>query len=461
MIFDKIELKDPEYGTVKKSSKIRKIKFKSLSFKNISNLWKNFRISCLDKRLEKAKDKLVSMEIENQDFNEKTLKGDMSVAESKLLKKSTVVARLESKIAFLKTGTEVTDDFISSRAIKLKDNMMRNLRYNSGTIYSVPEDKYEEIFSEPTKTETVDPEIEEIQRKTAESVQRIMDEMAAKKKAEAEEPRADTITAPSREEIRKTVDKMFETESKVPERVVSETEIQEAVEDAFKDIDVVPVVSAEEVKEAVEEEFDTKKVSKNESSTAKVNKYINEDGTYRMRREEIDEEIRITRFKRNENSPKTLVGVLKQELEKAGMPYVLSPETSNSDDKKVESKAETRVMPIVAPERGQLTVKQQVEDLSAAVDEVETMDDIKSIMDSVAALKVKQEAARSKAQAVAQANVELQAEKDAAIQELLSYRAALSQEFKATESQISAQQAENDAMASEIQSIRSVLGRTK
>ena len=82
-------------------------------------------------------------------------------------------------------------------------------------------------------------------------------------------------------------------------------------------------------------------------------------------------------------------------------------------------------------------------------------------MDSVAALKVKQEAARSKAQAVAQANVELQAEKDAAIQELLSYRAALSQEFKATESQISAQQAENDAMASEIQSIRSVLGRTK
>ena len=141
MIFDKIELKDPEYGTVKKSSKIRIIKFKSLSFKNISNLWKNFRISCLDKRLEKAKDKLVSMEIENQDFNEKTLKGDMSVAESKLLRKSTVVARLESKIAFLKTGTEVTDDFISSRAIILKDNMMRNLRYNSGTIYSVPEDK--------------------------------------------------------------------------------------------------------------------------------------------------------------------------------------------------------------------------------------------------------------------------------------------------------------------------------
>lgn len=460
MIFDKIELKDPEYGTVKKSSKIRKIKFKSLSFKNISNLWKNFRISCLDKRLEKAKNKLVSMELENQDFNEKTFKGDMSVAESKLLKKSTVVARLESKIAFLRTGTEVTDDFISSRAIKLKDNMMRNLRYNSGTIYSVPEDKYEEIFSEP-KTETVDPEIEEIQRKTAESVQRIMEEMAAKKKAEAEQPKADTITAPSREEIRKTVDKMFETESRVPEKVVSETEIQEAVEDAFKDIDVVPVVSAEEVKEAVEEEFDTKKVSKNESSTAKVNKYINDDGTYRMRREEIDEEIRITRFKRNENSPKTLVDVLKQELERAGMPHNLSSKVSHTDDKKEEPKVESRVMPVVAPERGQLTVKQQVQDLSAAVDEVETMDDIKSIMDSVAVLKAKQEAARSKAQAVAQANAELQAEKDAAIQDLLSYRAALSQEFKATESQISAQQAENDAMASEIQTIRSVLGRTK
>ena len=143
------------------------------------------------------------------------------------------------------------------------------------------------------------------------------------------------------------------------------------------------------------------------------------------------------------------------------MPHNLSSEVSHTDDKKEEPKVESRVMPVVAPERGQLTVKQQVQDLSAAVDEVETMDDIKSIMDSVAVLKAKQEAARSKAQAVAQANAELQAEKDAAIQDLLSYRAALSQEFKATESQISAQQAENDAMASEIQTIRSVLGRTK
>ena len=36
MIFDRIELKDNDYGTVKKSSKVRKIKFKSISNQTIN-----------------------------------------------------------------------------------------------------------------------------------------------------------------------------------------------------------------------------------------------------------------------------------------------------------------------------------------------------------------------------------------------------------------------------------------
>ena len=63
MIFDRIELKDHDYGTVKKSSKVRKIKFKSLSFLNISKVWNNFRLKRANARLEKAKEKVLNGEI--------------------------------------------------------------------------------------------------------------------------------------------------------------------------------------------------------------------------------------------------------------------------------------------------------------------------------------------------------------------------------------------------------------
>ena len=72
MIFDRIELKDHDYGTVKKSSKVRKIKFKSLSFLNISKVWNNFRLKRANARLERAKEKVVNMEFGMGSFDRRT-----------------------------------------------------------------------------------------------------------------------------------------------------------------------------------------------------------------------------------------------------------------------------------------------------------------------------------------------------------------------------------------------------
>ena len=240
MIFDRIELKDHDYGTVKKSSKVRKIKFKSLSFLNISKVWNNFRLKRANARLERAKEKVVNMEFGMGSFDRRT--GDeASRAETKILKKATAVARLEAKINFLQFGTEVTDDFVSSRAIKIKDNMMKNMRYNADAAYSIPDDKKESIFAveEPT-TEDV---IAAAKKGVDDALNRIM-----KKKPVApapvttsqEEETTPVIKAPTKEEIRKTVDEMFAEEQKRREQateVTTEAVVAEEVEPEFNEVD--------------------------------------------------------------------------------------------------------------------------------------------------------------------------------------------------------------------------------
>lgn len=218
MIFDRIELKDHDYGTVKKSSKVRKIKFKSVSFQNISRVWNNFRLKQLDKKLERAKEKTLNMEFGMGSFDRRTGE-EMSKAESKILRKTTAIAKLEAKINFLQFGTEVTDDFVSSRAIKIKDNMMKNMRYNANAAYSIPDDKKAEIFAveEPT-TEDV---IAAAKKGVDDALNRIMKKKPvtpAKETTSQEAETAPVIKAPTKEEIRKTVDEMFAEEQKRREK---------------------------------------------------------------------------------------------------------------------------------------------------------------------------------------------------------------------------------------------------
>ena len=492
MIFDRIELKDHDYGTVKKSSKVRKIKFKSLSFLNISKVWNNFRLKRANARLERAKEKVVNMEFGMGSFDRRT--GDeASRAETKILKKATAVARLEAKINFLQFGTEVTDDFVSSRAIKIKNKMMKNMRYNADAAYSIPDDKKESIFAveEPT-TEDV---IAAAKKGVDDALNRIM-----KKKPVApapvttsqEEETTPVIKAPTKEEIRKTVDEMFAEEQKRREQateVTTEAVVAEEVEPEFNEVDTTPVIERKEVAETINSELDqidvvpaVKKddvadtiqeelskivVTKNQSN--KVNPYINEDGTYRMRREDIDEDFRVTRVtmsdreKRIEDMRKVNLTVQSAFLRSMQMIKDNLDQQAELERRAIEEAPEVepalpaeREMPEVAPVR---TPVQEVKALTAAVDKATTKDDLASIMESVARLQREQEAAKSREAEIAANEEALKAEKSKAVEELLAYQASLQADVQTRTQGLSEREAHNNAMAQEIDSIRQVMGR--
>lgn len=492
MIFDRIELKDHDYGTVKKSSKVRKIKFKSLSFLNISKVWNNFRLKRANARLERAKEKVVNMEFGMGSFDRRT--GDeASRAETKILKKATAVARLEAKINFLQFGTEVTDDFVSSRAIKIKENMMNNMRYNADAAYSIPDDKKESIFAveEPT-TEDV---IAAAKKGVDDALNRIMKKKPvapAPETTSQEEETTPVIKAPTKEEIRKTVDEMFAEEQKRREQateVTTEAVVAEEVEPEFNEVDTTPVIERKEVAETINSELDqidvvpaVKKddvadtiqeelskivVTKNQSN--KVNPYINEDGTYRMRREDIDEDFRVTRVtmsdreKRIEDMRKVNLTVQSAFLRSMQMIKDNLDQQAELERRAIEEAPEVepalpaeREMPEVAPVR---TPVQEVKALTAAVDKATTKDDLASIMESVARLQREQEAAKSREAEIAANEEALKAEKSKAVEELLAYQASLQADVQTRTQGLSEREAHNNAMAQEIDSIRQVMGR--
>lgn len=491
MIFDRIELKDNDYGTVKKSSKVRKIKFKSISFQNISRVWNNFRLKYYNSRLEKVKEKTANMEFGMGSFDRRTGE-ETSRAESRILRKTTAIAKLEAKINFLQFGTEVTDDFVSSRAIKIKDNMMKNMRYNADAAYSIPDDKKESIFAveEPT-TEDV---IAAAKKGVDEALNRIMKKKPVTPTQETtsqEEETTPVIKAPTKEEIRKTVDEMFAEEQKRREQATeatTEAVVTEEVEPEYNEVDVTPIVGQEEVKETINSELDQidvvpavkrddvadtiqeelSKINVTKNQSNKVNPYINEDGTYRMKREDIDEDFRVTRVamsdkeKRIEDLKKVNLTVQSafirsMQIIKENLDKQAEEEKKTAETKEVQpATPEVREMPEVAPVR---TPAQEVKALTAAVDQATTKDDLASIMESVARLQREQAEAKSREAEIAANEEALKAEKSKAVEELLAYQASLQADVQTRTQGLSEREAHNNAMAEEINSIRQVMGR--
>ena len=499
MIFDRIELKDHDYGTVKKSSKVRKIKFKSVSFQNISRVWNNFRLKQLDKKLERAKEKTLNMEFGMGSFDRKTGE-EMSKAESMILRKTTAIAKLEAKINFLQFGTEVTDDFVSSRAIKIKDNMMKNMRYNANAAYSIPDDKKAEIFAveEPT-TEDI---IAAAKKGVDDALNRIMKKKPvtpAKETTSQEAETAPVIKAPTKEEIRKTVDEMFAEEQKRREQateastetVVEQEEVREEVKKGLDEvkatptvgkkevaetidtelgkIDVVPTVKKDDVADTIQDELSKIVVTKNQSN--KVNPYINEDGTYRMKKEDIDDDFRVTRVAmsdrekriedmRNQHLTVQTAFVRSMQLIKENLDKQAEEEKKQAAAKEekpvIPAEPVAREMPEVAPVR---TPVEEVKALTAAVDKATTKDDLASIMESVTRLQKEQAAAKSREAEIAANEEALKAEKTKAVEELLAYQASLQADIQTRTQGLTEREAHNNAMAQEIDSIRQVMGR--
>lgn len=272
MVRSDIELLDGDYFRIPLFRPSRKIKFKGISFKNILSRWNNFRLERLKKKLAAQRENLVEMEFSGDQL---TPGAKRDKVEKRVLRKTQAIVRLESKINFMENGDYYSEEFINSRAIKLKSLMMKNLVYNVDSLYCVNEVAAEEIMS----GNIPDPAADQMRKKIGEDVRRILAEKEQAKKATA---------TPS------------PTPAPVVDETVSKAETDAAIDETIGAVDVKPVVSNDEIAAAIDSEMQKIKVSGNESTPAKVNKFINDDGTYRLRREDIDEEFRITRFDRSQ-----------------------------------------------------------------------------------------------------------------------------------------------------------------
>ena len=132
MMVDKIDLLDNDYNLVSRKASPRQIKTRSKSFSSISGIFTKFRISRLEKKLEKSRKSFVNQEIH------KNL-GDSSVVrktEKNIEKKAKEIAKIEEKIMIL-SKENVPTNYVENRAIKLRKNMMSNLSHNSSMAYSL------------------------------------------------------------------------------------------------------------------------------------------------------------------------------------------------------------------------------------------------------------------------------------------------------------------------------------
>lgn len=132
MMVDKIDLLDNDYNLVSRKASSRQIKTRSKSFSSISGIFTKFRISHLEKKLEKSRKSFVNQEIH------KNL-GDSSIVrktEKNIEKKAKEIAKIEEKIMIL-SKENVPTNYVENRAIKLRKNMMSNLSHNSSMAYSL------------------------------------------------------------------------------------------------------------------------------------------------------------------------------------------------------------------------------------------------------------------------------------------------------------------------------------
>lgn len=132
-IEENIVYSDIDHGEVLEPS--RSIKFKPSSYDSI-------RSSFLKGRLESARNNALTREYSGENAQEKVAR----VAEK--------IAKLEEKILIL-SRDDVPEDYVSRRAIKLRKDMISNLRYHSNGAYVIGLDKKEEIFSDEAVEEAM------------------------------------------------------------------------------------------------------------------------------------------------------------------------------------------------------------------------------------------------------------------------------------------------------------------
>lgn len=408
-----IELLEKDYYRIPLIKPSRKIKFKGISFKNILSRWNKFRLDSLKEKLIAKKENLVNM-----NFSADQLKNKDRV-EKRISRKTQAIAKLESKINFLETGNYLSEDFVDSRAIKLNSLMMNNLTCNTESLYCVTPKAAEEIMVNSSVTDIIDEEAEKIGAR----VREILAEKQAKRNA-AQSENTESTKIDSNE--------MHGTMSS-------------------RKIDPEPtMVSNDEIASAIDNEMNRIKVSTNEGSMANVNKFINDDGTYRLKREDIDEDFRITRFDRSKlmgadnkdteinihpfsktavpRKPIDVKPPVKalteiKDLEHPKFSPIISPTIKEIVEDDSESK--DRVTPVVVPERNKIV---QSVNTPLVSEERTTNDDIGALMARVSLLRAEKETIDGMAAEARNKATNVNAAHEEAVRKLSEYADALEAE---------------------------------
>lgn len=362
-----IDYIDADYVMIKKDSRLssNQIKTRKESFKSIREKWNAARIRRLAKKVDSLKNELVT---DNYKTNQSGYLTNRSV--NKLIKKTEAIARLEEKILFL-SREGLPKNFVRNRAIKLRNNMMENLRYNSNNAYSVGLDHYDDVFNaanipnipletKEEKNEDIDVKkiVEDNNEKLKEEVNKAMQEEnnAAIDLKTIQETVNDEFNkidnnAIDLKTIQETVNDEF---NKLDSNAIDQKEIQKTIDDKFNEVDnendpaIVPI-NPELIKEIEEDPLDKIKVSKNESTEAKIDKF-NENGEEKVK-PMTDEEI--AKARENIEYDK-YEDVYKWEPEEGLIQNIKTPDIKVEKEEKHEEPI--RDLPVIVPERNETAV---------------------------------------------------------------------------------------------------------
>lgn len=244
MMVDKIDLLDNDYNLVSRKASPRQIKTRSKSFSSISGIFTKFRISRLEKKLEKSRKSFVNQEIH------KNL-GDSSVVrktEKNIEKKAKAIAKIEEKIMIL-SKENVPTNYVENRAIKLRKNMMSNLSHNSSMAYSLG------IKSEADETKAIDKIFNEdsplpINERVRESELEDVEDVEEQENNQVETP--ESIMSRESEEIGRSVSSILDGDTSKEFEVANDKEVdaveKEEVSSDESDKEVSePVVESEQI----------------------------------------------------------------------------------------------------------------------------------------------------------------------------------------------------------------------
>ena len=243
MMVDKIDLLDNDYNLVSRKASPRQIKTRSKSFSSISGIFTKFRISRLEKKLEKSRKSFVNQEI-HKNLSDSSV---VRKTEKNIEKKAKAIAKIEEKIMIL-SKENVPTNYVENRAIKLRKNMMSNLSHNSSMAYSLG------IKSEADETKAIDKIFNEdsplsINERVRESELEDVEDVEEQENDQVETP--ESIMSRESEEIGRSVSSILDGDTSKEVEVADDKEadsVEEEVSSDESDKEVSePVVESEQI----------------------------------------------------------------------------------------------------------------------------------------------------------------------------------------------------------------------